>query len=264
MITPIGARGSPTRKHADWVYKYVGEACEPRNIVLERADIMAGSPMITSRIFEAVRGAELCVADLSGLNANVFYELGVRHSLGLPVVHIALEGTVLPFDNAQHDTIPFDLTSSESMDQLAEQVGRQFDEIRTPGYVVSNPFTAALGAIQIQQSGDPRDQVLARLEERLQNLERDRMPSLEALAHGADPADSLLRVAQQYSRPLGPARSSIALEWDFVERAMTSIPPWDTEKPQLLYDALSEAKGILNREKVMDLLRSRFDSIIPF
>lgn len=172
MITPIGEIGSTARKQADFVFHFLESACEDRGIKLERADKMAGSSMITTRIFEAVSSAELCVADLSNLNANVFYELGVRHSLRLPVIHIAHESTPLPFDNAQHDTIFYDLSDVNSMTKLQRSVTAELIRISEDGYTVSNPLTHALGAITVLQSEDPKDQLVAQLAERISMLER--------------------------------------------------------------------------------------------
>lgn len=171
MITPIGVAGSSQRKHADWVFRFLKAECDERSIKLERADKMTGSPMITSRIFEALSTADYCVADLTGLNANVFYELGVRHSFRLPVIHIAHVGTELPFDNAQHDTVFFDLSDCTSMEELSSAVGKQLDvkvDINRP---VSNPLTVALGSIEVSKSGDSSDQVMRQLLERVGSLE---------------------------------------------------------------------------------------------
>lgn len=265
MITPIGVRGSSIRKHADWVYRFIGDACDERNIELERADIMAGSPMITSRIFEAVRSADLCVADLTNLNANVFYELGIRHSLGLSVIHIAAEGTELPFDNAQHDTIFFDLTNIESMQQLTVAVGRQFDAIAAPNYVVSNPFTAALGAIQLQQSGDPKDQLLAKLEERIGILERG-AGSPKARTIGRTDASHVLAdlIAHHINTPAATATTRITLSPDFVRMAIETIPPWDSDEAQRIVNLLLVADAIDNRAEIIDEIRGRFPSVVPF
>ena len=172
MITPIGVAGSTTRKHADWVFRFLKAECDDRSITLERADKMTGSPMITSRIFEALSTAEFCVADLTGLNANVFYELGVRHSFRLPVIHIAHVGTELPFDNAQHDTVFFDLSDCLSMEELSSTVGRQLDIKVDSDHPVSNPLTQALGSIEVSKSGDSSDQVIGQLLERVASLER--------------------------------------------------------------------------------------------
>jgi len=177
MITPIGSVGSATRKHADWVFRFVNDACKARNIILDRADRMTGSPMITTRIFKALKTAHFCVADLSGLNANVFYELGVRHSLRLPVIHCAHEGTDLPFDNAQHHTLFFDISDSSSMEQFAENVGARIDEMSGGGFTVSNPFTQALGSIEVAKSGDPLSKVVVQLSERIATLENASRPA---------------------------------------------------------------------------------------
>lgn len=198
MITPIGEIGSAARKQADFVFHFLESACEDRGIKLERADKMAGSSMITTRIFEAVSSAELCVADLSNLNANVFYELGVRHSLRLPVIHIAHESTPLPFDNAQHDTIFYDLSDVNSMTKLQRSVTAELSRIGEDGYAVSNPLTHALGAITVLQSEDPKDQLVAQLAERISILERQeksalrrRSPFSASIAEWASKASSL-------------------------------------------------------------------------
>ncbi len=257
MITPIGGRGSATRKHADWVYKYVGDACRDRNITLERADTMIGSPMITGRIFDAVKTADFCVADLTGLNANVFYELGVRHSLAKPVIHIAAEGTELPFDNAQHDTSFFDLTSIESMEGLTKSVGAQLDEIGRPEYVVSNPFTAALGTIKLSQSGDSRDQVIGRLEERVAALER---PTVRPTSR----SDAMAVLFDLLARNKSAPKNTLMIEPDFMEKVVAEIPPWETDIAQNLVWRLQEAKGLENRHELVNLIIARFPEAIPF
>lgn len=257
MITPIGQRGSSVRKHADWVFKYVMDACDPRGISLERADTMAGSPMITSRIFEAIRSADFCVADLTGLNANVFYELGVRHSLAKPVIHIAAEGTDLPFDNAQHDTIFFDLTSIDSMDGLTTAVGRQIDDIRSEGYVVTNPFTAALGAIALAQSADPRDQVIARLEERLSAIER--APALSGPTPSMGQLNALKTVLSR-----GGSNSKYSVAPALLKRAVDEIPPWEESVAQNLLWEVNAARGLTNSEELKGIILQKFPDLLPF
>jgi hypothetical protein len=54
--------------------------------------------MIDSQIITSLLDAELVIADLSFLNPNAFYEIGIRHMVQKPIIHMFIEGTDLPFD----------------------------------------------------------------------------------------------------------------------------------------------------------------------
>ena len=261
MITPIGPRSSAVRKQADWVYRFVSSACAARNFSLARADTMPGSAMITTRIFEAIQQSDVCIADLSGLNANVFYELGIRHSLALPAIHIAAEGTELPFDNAQHDAIFYDISSIDSMDALAVAVGRQLDAIAEATYVISNPFTAALGTVRLEQSGDSRDVIIARLEDRLTAIEQSVAVSPAFLGGSVLSSGNMLMQALQRHRA---TQKKAAINLDLVREAVLDIPPWRPDDAQQLYSAIVDTIGITNKAEAMTIFDERFPGLIPF
>src|SRR5437667_12700634 len=69
-------------------------------------------------------GARVVVADLTGLNANVFYELGIRHAARKPVVLIS-ETEPLPFDTGQLRTVMFHSDDLQSGDECRSEVARQ-------------------------------------------------------------------------------------------------------------------------------------------
>lgn len=179
MITPIGAAGSLERRHADWVW---GGAIEPlfkaRGYESVRADKIADPAPINDSIFAHIEQDEVCVADLTFLNANVFYELGVRHALGLPVIHIASEGTGLPFDNMPYRTIFFDRDDFESFESLKRQLSAQLDAIEEPGFKVSNPLTHARGRMNLKPAADTRDKLIEDLHSSLNVISR-RLEKLE-------------------------------------------------------------------------------------
>lgn len=64
-----------------------------------RADDFFTADSIISDIWNAISAARFLVADCTGRNPNVFYELGVAHTLGKRVILIA----------QSHDDIPFDV-----------------------------------------------------------------------------------------------------------------------------------------------------------
>jgi len=172
FVTPIGDPGSPERQRADWVFHYVIEpAAEENELRADRADLMLGSSMIGTNIFRALSEAEICVADMTGLNPNVLYEMGVRHSLRKPIIHIAQSGTRLPFDTAPHMTHFYELSDYSSMNDLCRNMSDEMGHVLSADYEVSNPFTQALGTIQISKSGDPKDQLVANLMDRVNALE---------------------------------------------------------------------------------------------
>jgi hypothetical protein len=71
-----------------------------------------GTPgLITDQIWHGIRRADVVVADISGNNPNVFYELGLAHALGKEVV-IAAQGIERPpFDVSTSRLLRYDLTA---------------------------------------------------------------------------------------------------------------------------------------------------------
>jgi hypothetical protein len=51
-----------------------------------------------SEIYSAIRQAKIIIADCTGRNANVFYEIGIAHGIGKDVVLISQSKKDIPFD----------------------------------------------------------------------------------------------------------------------------------------------------------------------
>ena len=76
-----------------------------------RADEEASSGDILTDMFQELLLADLCLVDMSIDNANVFYELGVRHAFRKRgVVHIQAGRSYMPFDIFSVRTIPYHIT----------------------------------------------------------------------------------------------------------------------------------------------------------
>jgi len=119
VIGPIGDRdasdGTEERKIYEDAIQVLEEvilpACSGFGIEAMRADQIARTGEIPEQIFRLLRDSPLVIADLTGANGNVMYELGLRHTTGKLTVQIG-ERDRLPFDIAAIRTILFKRTEA--------------------------------------------------------------------------------------------------------------------------------------------------------
>ena len=99
-------RGSDIRKRSDQVLEHiirpVVESCGYKAV---RADEMPEPGIIANQIIRHVVDDPLVIADLTGQNANVFYELAIRHAIRKPLVQIINKVKDIPFDISSMRTI---------------------------------------------------------------------------------------------------------------------------------------------------------------
>jgi hypothetical protein len=74
-----------------------------------RADDLYRPSSIIHDIWDYVQKAEILLADLTGKNPNVLYELGLAHALGKPVVMVTQSLEDVPFDLRNLRVIAYDL-----------------------------------------------------------------------------------------------------------------------------------------------------------
>lgn len=107
---PFGKSGTEAHKKNSRRYnKYLKPTLEEFSNDVKRADEFDHLGNINKDIIENLFYSHIVIADLSGGNANVFYELGVRHALKKnSTIPIAKKGESIPFDNSTYRTIFFD------------------------------------------------------------------------------------------------------------------------------------------------------------
>ena len=77
-------------------------------IACHRADDISEPGRITEQIIEEITNADVLIADLSGNNANVMYELGYGHALGKIAIIVNQDIHTAPFDVKDFRQIPYD------------------------------------------------------------------------------------------------------------------------------------------------------------
>ena len=138
VIGPIGDKdadpGSPGRRSYEEAIQVFEEVIEPAclgyGIRPIRADHIARTGEIPEQIFRYLRDAHLVIADLTGANPNVMYELGVRHTSGKLTIQIG-ERERLPFDVSTIRTIKFRRSEGGLVDgrrKLSSAIGAGLDK----------------------------------------------------------------------------------------------------------------------------------------
>ncbi len=76
----------------------IRDVAEKIGLVVERADDVEHNENILDFIQEKIRTSDTIVADTTGQNPNVFYEVGYSHAVGKPTIIISRKGSNVPFD----------------------------------------------------------------------------------------------------------------------------------------------------------------------
>ena len=90
---------TPFKEPFDSLYrKVLAPAIVHGGLKSVRGDEIHGTGLVLAQLWDAIKGATLCVADISEPNANVMYELGLAHAFGKSVVLVTRKIKKTPFD----------------------------------------------------------------------------------------------------------------------------------------------------------------------
>jgi hypothetical protein len=175
VIGPIGTRFAPhgtdeRLKYENGIQTWehvFAPACQRFGMQPLRADKLAQPGEITEQVFALLRDVDVVIADLTGGNANVMYELGLRHTRDMITLQIG-EYERLPFDVNTIRTIQFRRTEAGLMDareSLVEALRASLQGKATPVTATRlwkdlqpmSPDTMAAVAANSQQPDDDSD-----------------------------------------------------------------------------------------------------------
>ncbi len=163
IITPIGSDNSDTFRKAKGVIESV---LKPILSDYGFGDIKPAyeiniSGMINTQIINRIVEDDLVIANLTGNNPNVMYELCLRHVAAKPIIHICEKGTALPFDIKDSRTI-FYTDDMLGVGELKEKMKLFMDEISYDNDYMDNPVYNAqrYGKLLKETQGTNDNQVL--------------------------------------------------------------------------------------------------------
>ncbi|MDW9488223.1 hypothetical protein GYB73_08695 [Sinorhizobium meliloti] len=179
VVGPIGADDSEARIHADWLFEEIvtpvlGEHFN--DFFTTRADKISSPGMIDTQVIDALLNADLVIADLTTLNPNAFYEIGIRHAIQKPIIHMHLEGERIPFDIAAFRSVKFSLKTPSAIRAARTALADSIRQAIAPGHKVENPVTFSRGKVDFDKTADSPQKVLenqmSAMLARLKSIER--------------------------------------------------------------------------------------------
>ena len=135
VLMPFGRKshGSGRTVDFDAVYDQIlGPAAVAAGLEVIRADQEQVGGTIHKPMYERLMLSDFALADVTGANPNVYYELGIRHALRpRSTVMVFAEGTNLPFDVASQRGTPYHMDDSGKLTDVAGDVQRITERLRS-------------------------------------------------------------------------------------------------------------------------------------
>ncbi|MCX6900188.1 MAG: hypothetical protein NT105_16010 [Verrucomicrobia bacterium] len=171
VIAPIGADASDVRVRSDQVLKHViGPSARDCGYEPIRADQISEPGLITSQAIQHIVEDPLVIADLTGRNPNVFYELALRHALKKAVVQIIHATESIPFDVAASRTVHVDHHDLDSVAKAREEIVRQIRAVEKNPEEVDTPISVAVELQFLRKSDNPLEKSNAEIITMLQEI----------------------------------------------------------------------------------------------
>lgn len=162
VIAPIGEPDSDIRKRSDQILKHIiTPAITECGYEPIRADQISEPGIITRQIIQHIIDDPLVIADLSGRNPNVFYELAIRHAIRKPLVQIISKGEQIPFDVAATRVIIVDHQDLDSVAEARNQIAKQINVVTKDPSKVDSPISMSIDLQNLKQSDTPEQRSLA-------------------------------------------------------------------------------------------------------
>lgn len=116
--------------HPDFndVYGSIESAAQANDLLCRRADNIWESPLVMQDVVSLIDRSKIIVCDCSGRNPNVFYEIGIAHTLGREVILITQSEVDIPFDLRHLRHLQYH-NNEQGRGELQQSLAQRFSDI---------------------------------------------------------------------------------------------------------------------------------------
>lgn len=197
----------------EYFLKIYKPAIEQAGLAAHRADDLYTPSTITSDIWKYTQEAVVILADLTGKNPNVFYELGLAHALAKPAVMITQSMDDVPFDLRSLRIILYDKNEPSWGDVLQDKIVTALAKtIEAPKEAILPTFLSVRTAPKLGPVSEQEKQVL--------ELKRE----LDLLRN------LVVRTSQQTFSPAVSSSAPPITSWTTSSQSASMRPPLDSKE----------------------------------
>ena len=147
--------GKPFDKYYTEIYE---PAVQESGLKSRRADSLFRPSPIIRDIWEYINSSKILIADITGLNPNVMYELGLAHAIAKPVIIVSDSIENVPFDLRFLRILLYDVKDPLWSNNLKESIIKSIEEI------IESPMDSVLPAfLNIKPMKKETEQVSAEI-----------------------------------------------------------------------------------------------------
>lgn len=161
VIMPFGKKKDTDGTEVDFEFVYdkmIHEAVASIGMKCDRCDRITDTGSIHVKMFEGIFEADVAVVDITGLNVNVFYELGVRHALNKHVTLVIRRNipNPPPFNINGLNVVGYDLGTEEQLEASRQKI-REHIQVGMEKLRVDSIVHLALKNLKVERKPKPID-----------------------------------------------------------------------------------------------------------
>ena len=128
IIPTLVSAMMPFEMNFNAVYEALKEASKLSGLHCRRADDIWENPEVIQDVVSLIDKSRIVIADCTNRNPNVFYEIGIAHTLGREVILITQNEYYVPFDLRHLRYIKY-LNNQEGLAKLSELLQARLEAI---------------------------------------------------------------------------------------------------------------------------------------